>query len=201
MFDLSFEVVCLVKSFWWLLPPCVASIWIAFRSTWPHGIFWGDLLLPFRATFLTSQWGSEGWQICKSFVRGHPPRCGVMMSVDVSGDVSAHRDFTKGSRCSLTGAGMQVVRKTAFYFHAHADFVLNSLWALPMAAKQPTLLALPLLALDEFVQNLVHSQLIGLMDKRHARTRLLPQTRLRKIKEQSWSSWGHIHHGQHLGGG
>lgn len=82
------------------------------------------------------------------------------MWMDVSGDVSAHMDLTKGSRCSLTRAGVPVVRKTAFYFHVHPDFVLNSLWALPMAGKQLTLLALPLLTVDEFVQNLVNSQLI-----------------------------------------
>lgn len=74
MFDLSFEVVCLVKSFWWSLPPFVASIWIAFRSTWPCGIFWGDLLLPFRANSLTSLSGvqRDGRSASPLYMATHP---------------------------------------------------------------------------------------------------------------------------------
>lgn len=123
-----------------------SPFWITFRSTCQRGIFWGNILLLFREnpwTSLSGVW--KGWQICKSFVRGQPPRCGVMMSMDGSGDVRAHLDFTKGSRCSLTRAGVQVVRKTAFYFYIHPDFALNALWVLPMAGKQLVLLALLLL--------------------------------------------------------
>lgn len=53
-----------------------------------------------------------------------------------------------------------------------------------MPGKQRTLLALPLLTLDEFVQTLSIQMLIWLMDNRLVGTRLLPQTHLTKIKEQ-----------------
>lgn len=101
---------------------------------------------------------------------------------------------------AVTRAGVQVVRKTAFHFHLCPDFVLDSPWALPRQ-ESSGLPCLPLLPLDECVQYRGHSQLVWLMDERHVGTWLLTQTRLRKIKEQSWGSWGLTDHGEHLGGG